>query len=96
MGTIRVERGGHRTYFVDGGMNRVGTPHNIEIKIELGGRVGSGRVGSGLVGSGRFLQEIIPLRGSILQAGTCQILSSAENPRWSPSLAMNSFDSIIK
>ena len=41
MGTIRVERGGHRTYFVDGGMNRVGTPHNIEIKIELGGWVGS-------------------------------------------------------
>ena len=30
-----------------------------------------------------FLQEIIPLRGSILQAGTCKILSLAENPRWS-------------
>ena len=46
-------------------------------------------VGSGLVGSGRvgFLQKIIPLRGSILQAGTCQILSLAENPRWSPSVA---------
>ena len=26
---------------------------------------------------------ILPLRGSILQAGTCQILSLAENPRWS-------------
>ena len=51
MGTIRVERGGHRTYFVDGGMNRVGTPHNIEIKIELGGRVGSGLVGSVLAGN---------------------------------------------
>ena len=32
---------------------------------------------------GWFFQEIIPLRGSILQAGTCQILSLAENPRWS-------------
>ena len=28
-------------------------------------------------------QEMIPLRGSILQAETCQILSLAENPRWS-------------
>ena len=38
-------------------------------------------------------QEIIPLRGSILQAETCQILSFAENPRWSPSVAirMNPF-----
>ena len=26
---------------------------------------------------------IIPLRGSILQVGTCQILSLAKNPRWS-------------
>ena len=26
---------------------------------------------------------IMPLRGSILQVGTCQILISAENPRWS-------------
>ena len=34
-----------------GGMNGVGTPHNIERKTELGGRVGSGRVGSGLAGS---------------------------------------------
>ena len=33
-------------------------------------------------------QEIIPLRGSILQAETCQILSLAENPRWSPSVAI--------
>ena len=33
-------------------------------------------------------QEIIPLRGSILQAEACQILSLAENPRWSPSVAM--------
>ena len=28
-------------------------------------------------------QEIISLRGSILQAGICQIFSLAENPRWS-------------
>ena len=32
---------------------------------------------------GWFFQEILPLRGSILQAGTCKILSFAENPRWS-------------
>ena len=32
---------------------------------------------------GWFFQERLPLRGSILQAGTCQILSLAENPRWS-------------
>ena len=30
---------------------------------------------------------VIPLRGSILQAGTCQIISFAENPRWSRSVA---------
>ena len=32
---------------------------------------------------GTFFQKIIPLRCSILQVGTCQILSLAENPRWS-------------
>ena len=31
--------GGHRTYFVDGGTIRVGTPHNIDRK-NLYGRVG--------------------------------------------------------
>ena len=30
-----------------------------------------------------FFQEILPLHGSILQAGTYQIFSFAENPRWS-------------
>ena len=30
---------------------------------------------------------IVPLRGSILQAETCQILRLSENPRWSPSVA---------
>ena len=32
---------------------------------------------------------IVPLRGSILQAETCQILNLAENPRWSPSAAIH-------
>ena len=32
--------------------------------------------------------NIVPLRGPILQAETCQILSLAENPRWSPSVAI--------
>ena len=30
-----------------------------------------------------LLQEIVSLRGSILQAGTCQIFCLAEDPRWS-------------
>ena len=33
--------------------------------------------------AGWFFQEKLPLRGSILQVGTGQILSLAENPRWS-------------
>ena len=33
---------------------------------------------------------IVPLCGSILQAETCQILSLAENPGWSPSVAISS------
>ena len=33
--------------------------------------------------AGRFFREILPLRGSILQARTCQILRLAENPSWS-------------
>ena len=49
---------------------------------------GLSNIGGGWVGGWvgvwvGFLQEIMPLRGSILQAGTCQILSLAENPRWS-------------
>ena len=37
-----------------------------------------------VVGGGRLtIRRIMPLRDSILQAGTCQILSLAENPRWS-------------
>ena len=66
-------RGRHRTYFVG-----VGTPHNIYRKsLAVGGWVAGGPN-----------QEIIPLRGSILQAETCQILSLADNPRWSPSVAI--------
>ena len=37
----------------------------------------------GLWAGGCFFQEILTLRGSILQAGTCQIPGLAENPRWS-------------
>ena len=40
------------------------------------------RAGSG-AGGREFCQIIMPLRGSILQAETCQIPSLAENPRWS-------------
>ena len=38
-------------------------------------RVAGGRVGG--------FMTIMPHCGSILQAGTCQILSLADNPRWS-------------
>ena len=55
----------------------VGIPHNIKGKTSPYTRLAE------RIGSGRFLQKILPLRGSILQAGTCQILSLAENPRWS-------------
>ena len=39
---------------------------------------------------GPLLQEIMSLRGCILQVGACQILSLAENPIWSPSVAISS------
>ena len=45
--------------------------------------MGCGWVG-GLAGG---FTRIMPRYGSILQAGTRQILSLAENPRWSPSVA---------
>ena len=58
----------------------VGTPHNIERKsLAAGGWV---RAAAG-AGGRKFCQIIMPLRGSILQAETCQIPSLAENPRWS-------------
>ena len=60
------------TLFVNGQTCRQGlwgiNGKYVSSQTELAGRVGSGR-------SGRFLQKILPLRGSILQAGTCQILS---------------------
>ena len=58
----------------------VGTPHNIE-RLDLAVyRVGGWVV---VVGGVVFRCLIIPLRGSILQAETCQIPSLTENPRWS-------------
>ena len=69
---------GHRTTLKESIYWEGGTPHNIYRKsLAVGGWVGGGPS-----------QEIIPLRGSILQAVTCQILSLAENPRWSPSVAI--------
>ena len=52
--------------------------------LRVGGRVigWSGGWSCGWSG-GWFFRKIMPLRGSILQVGTCQILSLAENPRWS-------------
>ena len=61
----------------------VGTPHNIE-RLDLAVY----RVGGWVVGGVVFRCLIIPLRGSILQAETCQSLRLAENPRWSPSVAI--------
>ena len=54
----------------------VETPHNIERKsIAVGGWLGDR-----LVGWVFKVLTIKPLRGSILQAETCQMLSLAENP----------------
>ena len=74
-----IERweGGHRTYFVDGRNNWGGDTAQHRKK----------KLSCGWVGGGPS-QEIIPLRGSILHAETCQILNLAENPRWSPSVAI--------
>ena len=71
--------------FLMSGTNGVGTPHNIERKHILGG----GDTAHTLLGWGHRTtftekaklwvggpsQRIMPLCGSILQAGTCQILS---------------------
>ena len=89
-------RGDTAHTFLMSGTNGVGTPHNFERKHILGGgdtaqhlqeKLSCGWAGGGWVGGGPS-QEIIPLRGSILQAETCQILSLTENPRWSPSVAI--------
>ena len=68
------QRGGHRTFQLrlSGQMFKLGWGHRTILKEEKlrwsGGRPAC-----------RFRQKIIPLRGSILQAGTFQNLSLAEN-----------------
>ena len=86
--------GGHHTYFADEGNTWGGTPHNIERwegghrtyfvdgRNNWGGDTAQHRktkLSCGWVGGGPS-QEMIPLRRSILQAETCQIL------RFSPSV----------
>ena len=73
---------------------RVGTPHKIlrkslalSVAEAIWWGVGCGGYVVGGWGVGGPSQEIIPLRGSILRAETCQIFSLSENPRWSPSVA---------
>ena len=63
----------------------VGTLHNIEKKVDFSIYLVGGLEGEwvGRWVGGLLLQEIIQLHGSILQAGTCQIFSLAENLRWS-------------
>ena len=76
---VFLENIGTHTLLI-GGRIGVGIPHSIERKsLAVGGSV---RAGSG-AGRSKFCQIIMPLRGSILQAETCQIPSLAENPRWS-------------
>ena len=78
-----IGEGGHhkeKTYsggdtantFLMGATIGVGTPNNIEKHDRL--------TAQSVI--------IVPLHGSILQAETCQILSLAENSRWSPSVAI--------
>ena len=87
---LLLEGGDTAHAFLMNGTNAVGTPHNIERKHILGGvdtahhlqkKLSCGLVGGEWVGGPN--QRIMPLCGSILQAGTYQILSLAENPRWS-------------
>ena len=76
--------GGHRTYFIDGGNIWGGDFAQI---CKKKGRLTVAEPMSWLVGCGAYelaqLVIIVPLRGSILQADTCQILSLAVYPRWS-------------
>ena len=67
--------GGHRTEKTYTG--RGDTAHNLSTAGWLAGWLAQSVI-------------IVPLRGSILQAETCQILSLSENPRWSPSVAIGS------
>ena len=58
---------------------RVGTPH-----MKICSDVGQDIMGkTNMIGRVVTIWKIMPLRGSIWQAGTCQILSLVENPRWS-------------
>ena len=63
----------------------LGTPHKVLEQLGWGHRTAlKDKMEQKIhVVGGWFFQEILPLRGSILQAGTCQILSLAEYPRWS-------------
>ena len=74
---------GHRT-----GREQLGWGHRTTCKAEFQDFTtypAGGWMAGWMAGwlGGPLLQEIMPLRGSILQVGTCQILSLAENPRWS-------------
>ena len=64
--------------------HRVGTPHMKMYSHVLTG-VGTPQNFPLMRWDGWWItiQMIMPLRGSILEVGTCQILSLAENPRWS-------------
>ena len=72
---------------------RVGTPHKVlrcfrsqggnrTFHLRLSGKILKQENTYGRLMGGLF-QEIFPLQDSILQAGACQIVSLAENPRWS-------------
>ena len=79
-----------KLFFFGGGTHRTYRLTNIDMvggwvrQTQRGGRTGrkDSQILIWWVG-GWFFQEILPLCGYILQAGTCQILSLAENPRWS-------------
>ena len=76
---VFLENIGAHTLLI-GGRIGVGTPHSIERKsLAVGGLVRAGP----RAGRRKFCQIIMPLRGSILQAETCQISSLAEDSRWS-------------
>ena len=84
-------RGGNRTYF-DSGNNWVGEKHKIaggghRTILREQARLKAGWLEVEVPLLIRWPVIIVLLRGSILQAETCQILSLAENQRWSPSVA---------
>ena len=94
-----LEGGDTAHTFLMSGTNGMGTPQNIERKHILGGGtphilcwVGDTaqhlqkKLSCRWVGGGGPSKKIMPLCGSIFQAGTCQIFSLAENPM-GPSVA---------